>query len=742
MNGCQVVYQWMNRPQGDVNHLVVLTDSTWRGIPAPMGLFSGGFSNVSGVLGTCIMRMDYREKLYYSSDAGTTWDSLPAPKPLVAPAASFHIVRRDRMALLSEDGIAVEFGGDMLRPTERTLPTGTRTYRMVGPSLIVANAVQGFTKSVFMTSADSGRTWLQLDSIKAGPGGTILRGDNLGLLAFWMEEDHRKRILCVLQNGMIVRYKPDDNSWDYLGRVSTGSLQAGNFDVVRDHSNTLWFRVFGNLYTLPADGQRIELVSTSIPSLAGFAVLGNTITSVGEYGAYFSDDDGKTWYLSAFHDSIYTSMGRGDAGLPQAPVERFVDRNDTLYLSSAGHGSAFVRSGTKIQYLRASGRTIELRCSNGADVRRGRPISTFTPENDYVSDGDFVSIRPRYRGLSTPLENYSYWWFGPVGDSSVVAAGDTMLVSNDDGTTWRIAGAGLPKAGNGKATAASDVLQTPSGTWLLGLRGWSTETDDTTLIQPGGLYLSSDEGRTWAASSMDNPDAAYIWDIHQTERGMFLATAAKVTSRTLEPSFEVGDTWILSSSDDGKSWTTTQNIASRQRPAIGFGYRIASDDHDRIAVLSEQSVWLSTDNARTWTEYPVSADPTLCLVDLAFHGRDSIVVGTTSGLVWIPIPATSIETDPIHYTSVWAYPTPVTGHNATIRFNNVDLQGRTLSRVSLVDVNGATIRDLTGSLLLDAQQQRQEFVIATSDIPNGLYFIVLDAGTYRTVSKLLIARSR
>jgi hypothetical protein len=742
MNGCQVVCQWSSPTFGNQHVVAVIEGATWRVLQSPFGAVYAT-KPMAVTAGRYMMRMDYRRLLHYSSDDGQTWDTMTVPAPATSDGFQWmQQVAMDRVALLIDSAFALVHGPGGDRPTLLHVPVGTRLFRYITPSVLLASGLSGTSTSWMAVSSDSGATWETLEEIRIRNGDSLRYGKDHGLNARWMEPVPNGAIVCVVADGTVLQYTVADNSWTSPGRIPGLRTSEDQLLVTTDSDGDLTFMSRRALFRRSSNDTLLHQVASRIPPLSGFSVHRSVIVTVGPWGAFRSIDEGASWTLCGVPDSVFSPENPGSRVLQSGLVERLAILHDTVYVAATSHlmVGTLSDSATKLEYYLAGADPYN--CSNGRQTAMGRALSAFDGRRAYRRGGP--SVYPSaYPILITPINDGGGLWFGMLRDSTLVAVGDTMQMSTDNGATWVTGGMGRPGMGR-RRSSVSKILQISSDTWLSAFRGWRVELSDTTIRMPGGIYRSTDRGATWSPCTIEPSDASYVWDIEELPSGDLLATAADVSSTEDESSLIVGDAVLLRSVDGGNTWSVALPLPGRQRLALPLGYQIDVDEAGHVAVLDESSVWLSRDSARSWQQFDVPDVFNRCLLDVAISSKGVLWVATNDGLRRIPFDVTdvAVSNDLLRYTSVWAYPTPVQDASVTIRVNNLDLQGNVISRLRVLDVNGIEIQNLSGSVILDHRSQRQEFTISTAALANGLYFVVLDAGTYRTVARVLVARPR
>lgn len=740
MNDCMVMCQWSTPSLGNRHHVAVLQDSGWTVLSMPTGPMYAITPMAIGA-GRFLIRMDYRRVLHYSNDGGLLWDTMALPAPQDARSSeTLQRVSPSRIALIGIGPGAIEYGAGLSRPMERGLPEGARVYRYASPDVLYASGETPAGSSWIASSNDSGSSWMKWDSLVIAQADSVRHGSSKGLLVRWMEMVGDSTLVCVVHDGTVLQCTVGTNTWTSPGRVPGLASERDELIVASPYEHTVVFKTAAGFFWLTADGLVGGTLAANVPSVIGLVVAGDTLASVGPWGSYRSVDRGKTWVLSLFVDAMQ-GPDAITSGLRVGTPERLAFIGDSLFVALTAHGvvAHVSESGTMFSYRTRADDPFD--CDNGWSTSFGPNLSTFDGRRSYIRNSPpawYPSSRPL---LQTPIDDAGVTWFGRLGDSTIVAVGDTMQMSGDEGATWRVGGNGLPKH-NGRSVAISALLRTRAGSWVAGARGWTFVAGDSTVLMPGGLYRSIDEGRSWSPTEVRVEDASFIWDIEETTTGALIATAAYVSSTEDVSTLVVSDAYVMRSTDDGRSWTNALVLPGRQRRALSLGYQVDCDDRGFVAVIDEATVWVSKDEGVTWRRLDVPSTVSSCLLDVALAPTNDVWVAANDALHRVPMGATGADesSDPLRYTSIWVYPTPVHDRSANVRINNLDLHRPTLCRISVVDLQGVVVQDLTASIVVDPSQQRQEFSIPTADLSNGLYFVVLDAGSYRTVSRMLISR--
>jgi hypothetical protein len=252
----------------------------------------------------------------------------------------------------------------------------------------------------------------------------------------------------------------------------------------------------------------------------------------------------------------------------------------------------------------------------------------------YVSPTGFVEIGPGSTGSNTnaivPLPPPT----APSPSSLMLSTngGVTFALSSAPTNQWQAVASSAD--GARLVAAASMFLSWPSG-W-----SWTSGWGPVALSGDGLIYLSSDSGATWRASTAPNNAWRSIASSADGSRLLAAATRGRFTG---PGPFVSGDGLIYTSTNSGTNWQLTsapsQDWASVACSANGAWFIAAGDAH--IYLSSDAGATWITAGAPTnrWTSVAVSADGTRLVAAAALNGSGPsgsgrIYISTDSGASW------------------------------------------------------------------------------------------------------------
>jgi hypothetical protein len=250
------------------------------------------------------------------------------------------------------------------------------------------------------------------------------------------------------------------------------------------------------------------------------------------------------------------------------------------------------------------------------------------------------------------------------------------------------------------------------------------------LLSGGGVRISTNDGGSWVnASAFGFPTG-----------GTTKVLADPVDQNTIYVTFSGYNpttAHVARSTDLGVSWTDI----SSNLPAVPLN-AIAVDDQDtdRIFVGSDVGVWESTDSGASW--HPFEANfPNAVVVDLEIQksGR-KLVAGTHGRGAWeVDMTQTGTGVDVATPTSLNLMFDPPSPNPAT-RETTLRFAAKHMGEVTLTvyDVNGRQVSELVRAPMGDGIIRMVPWL--TDDVPSGVYFAVLKAGSEQLSRKIVVTK--
>lgn len=645
-----------------------------------------------------------------------------------------------------------------------------------------------------LRSTDGGGSWIEtsLSYSKAnGHGfhvlevnpatGTMLAGGTDGL---WRSADEGATWSQVRIGGNYydVVWKPGSANVCYTVRGGTGS---GNGVKVSTDDGVSWNATGsgGPLATLV--GKSKLAVSADEPSWI-YGAFSNRSSSA-FLGCYRSTDDGASWTLRATTPNMYGGQGWYDVSFAADPndADRLISGGVGLYRSTDG-GTTFDGIGGNVHVDH-----------HAAAYRPGSPDNVFVGSDggiwESANDGD--AWTDRNAGLVT----YQFYDICVAQASPTFVMGGTQDNGTDKWsgtTTWSegLFADGMvcnisPNGTNvvyGEIQFGDHYKSTTGGfSWfsinngITGSGQWVTAVaeDQTTgnsnhlyTASTGGIFRTTNGGTNWVnvASHTANwidlspIDGDVVWTAagtsvkRTTDDGGSWADAApfgfpsgSVMKIAADPfnldgayvsfsGYNAGIAHVAKTADGGATWTDlTGNLPSMPVNAI------APDNLDptRIYIGTDVGVWATTNGGTSWAPFEVGL-PNTVISDLEIqkssrklvagtHGRGAWEVSITDG------PSTGVEvaTAPtLHLMFDPPAPNPIS-RDTLFRFAAKYPGEVTLS---VYDVNGRLVNEVVRAPSGDGIIRFAPWV--ADDVPSGVYFAVLKAGSEKISRKIVVAK--
>jgi len=245
----------------------------------------------------------------------------------------------------------------------------------------------------------------------------------------------------------------------------------------------------------------------------------------------------------------------------------------------------------------------------------------------------------------------------------------------------------------------------------------------------GVVWKTDDGGNLWTPIDTAYTPPDQIWDIHYIDSLNLICAGG-------DPEFfGVG---FLQSSDAGNSWIFNELGIPGVARAISF----RNENEGWSPVPGPQSLLYSLDSGNTWTDIPAPAD--YSIYDLVF--TDSLTgygVGEEGAIIKykypVIIPVTDddlfLEENFILYQNFPNPFNPVTNLKFQISFGPEWNSG--IVSLKVYDVLGIEIAGLVNEEKLPGVY---EITFDATDLPNGIYFYRLQAGTYSETKKMILLK--
>jgi len=327
-----------------------------------------------------------------------------------------------------------------------------------------------------------------------------------------------------------------------------------------------------------------------------------------------------------------------------------------------------------------------------------------------------------------------------AGDTSLFAGsiGNGIFRSTNNGTSWTAVNTGLTRFGVYSFMVSNSNLF--AGTY-------------------GGVFLSTNNGTNWIAVNTGLPTNTTVYSLAVSDSNLFAGTV---------------EDGVFLSTNNGTNWTPVNNGLT----SMG-AYSLAVSGANLFAGTFGGDVFLSANNGMNWTSvYPGIPNTLTYTVALAVSGtnlfagtRDGIFRSTNNGTNWIEVdigltdthvssfavndtylfaeasggvwkrPLSEINTSvdrfsnalPMHFNLDQNYPNPF-NPATTISFS---LSSRSFILLKVFDLIGREVATIVSEELSAGNHSRQW---NAADLPSGIYFYRLQAGTFTETRKLVLLR--
>ncbi len=702
--------------------------------------------------------------LWKSTDAGVTWLSMS-----------------DETASLAVGGVAV-------------LPSDSNVV-LIGTGEGTPN-IDRISGVGVLKSTDGGATWNATDLdyaranghgfhfLKASPStGTLLGGATDGL---WRSTDAGDTWLQIESGASFYDavWKPGDPSRVYV--IRGGANNANNGVKLSTDDGATFALVGVGQPTSNLIGKSKLAVSENQPSWIYLSVSHRSNDSL--LGVYRTTNDGANWTLQANSPDFYNGQGWYNVSLTADPndANRVIAGGVELFRSTNA-GVTFTEIGGNVHVDH-----------HAANYQPGSPNDVFVGSDGGIweSTNDGSQWNDRNTGLIT----YQFYDICVAQSTTTFIMGGTQDQGTDRWTGTTTWGQGLgadgmvcninPSQGNivyaeiqsgdHRKSTNSGINFSPINNGITGNGSWVTPVAEDQTAGNGnhlftassaGIFRTTNGGTQWVNVRTGNAvwidmspvNGNYVWTVQganaarfSTDDGTTWGTASaygfptsgatKVLADPIELNtvfvtfggYSAGFAHVLRSTDLGTTWANvTGNLPSAPVNAIA----VDPDDNGRWFVGTDIGVWECTDGGTTWVPFD-SGFPNTVVADLEIqrsgrkliagtHGRGAwevdITVGGGTG-VDVATPASlNLMLDP-------PAPNP-TSRETTLRFAAKHMGEVTLQ---VFDVTGRQVSELVRAPVGDGIIRMVPWL--TDDVPSGVYFAVLKAGSEQLSRKIVVTR--
>jgi len=533
----------------------------------------------------------------------------------------------------------------------------------------------------------------------------------------------------------------------------------------------------GGVFLSTDDGVNWTAVNTGLTNLCVrvLAVSGtNLFAGTNGGGVFRSTDNGASWspansglpdtncYVSTFCCSD-TMIFCGVVGATGVVGPFCSTDNGTSWTQITSNPNLTWHGGTGLLFMNG----IDLFADNSTGIYRSTdygaswtPIDSDLTElavNCFMVSGPYLFAASEVGGAYRSSDNGTSWTQVDSGMSLYVScvavnganlyagtAGGGVFLSTNNGETWTESSASLD-IGYVNALAATD-------TTIFASNGGSNGANNGSTGPPGCIWLSTDNGKSWTEVN-SNITNTNVWGLAISGTNIFAGTQGagvfcstnNGASWTPVNSGLTSDTvWALVSNDTcvyagtanglflsadkGASWT---QINKGQRFTCICALAVSGNS---LFACTNVGTYVSTDNGTSWT-----AAPNLSKQDVnGIAATNKTLFAATALGVWkyqlSPTPVVDRPNNlPVHYSLQQNYPNPF-NPSTTIGYQ---LPTNAFVVLKLYDVLGREVETLVNERETAGNRSVR---FSASNLPSGVYFYRLEAGTYHDTKKLVLLK--
>jgi photosystem II stability/assembly factor-like uncharacterized protein len=536
-------------------------------------------------------------------------------------------------------------------------------------------------------STDDGNSW------------STLSAGNLSSLQFINCITASASTIFVGTPAGMLRSTDGDTTWEIINN----GLNIGTsiFCITVDSSNLFLGTVYG-VYRSSDIGGSWNAASSGLPTspsqVYSLAASGSILFSGTNSGVFVSSDNGSSW--AAANNGISGSRVSQSVLSGKGPdVFAVIDEGGvytSLYISTDYGATWSANTGLESSFIETITVTDSAAfAATGDGIFESSDVGkTWHPINGGVMDTTY----PVYLIQSGPnliAATFQTWY-----TSSTQLKG--LYLSSDGGASWQVAGTNLPP-----------VLLTLAA-----------------IGPDGGVYVSTDHGVNWTIA---NDTLVGVADFASIAPDLF-ADRTQWTANPSDtfPSYQGG---VFRSTDSGRTWTALTSGLPRN-PLPG---QLTVRGTDIFVNIWQDGFYFSRDDGNTWKEIAGSTNLSSLALSL-FVNDSSIFVGTFGSGTWkLPLSTiTSVKQPkapaiPASFVLQQNYPNPF-NPTTTIRY---DIPERCHVLLDAYDVLGRKVETL-----VDAEKPPGHYqaTFDASRFASGVYFYRLQVGSFTQVRKLIVVK--
>jgi len=633
------------------------------------------------------------------------------PKMYVAGDSSIGVLLTDTTSLVVD--------GHSRRVYRVSHGKGVRQFWKVDDSSFIAWREVSSSSMELIESLDGAQTWHVIGTIK---------GDRA---AFRFRTSDNKIIIATASSqGSVYEFKTLDHSLRYIGRAS--SVQLMDSTMIGFSQNTL--------VQFKSSSDTFEFRNKSLITGNELLVLNERLQiAVTDQSVYRSEDGGLTWKTLVFADTSYDIIGLNGLGVSSALPIRLLDtKNINPEAIYPGIGYAVTMDGSISRPVTFSTPRY-LRWNDSVVSKRGCGLFELRRHSYSGLSGDVLKVvdpsGSQYINIPTKSMKGQSLYF--VDSTKWIVFADSVYLTENAGSTWRSIATELPFYGE-TIVPVSSFLPLNDSTWLTGHRGYTFAGFDTNVVVKGGIYRTTDGGRTWSSIQLNLQFEPYVWHIIQVDSLTLVASVCEATSNAGPNSLIMAQSVIIRSTDGGATFSQVALVDGRSQPMSGLGHRLVVSETNHVYAIGTDLLLESLDKGINWDTVFVDTLYDRYFSDLVCANDSLVWLGTTKGVMKLhrnKSTGVTVETK-YRYTSIWGYPNPV-GDALKVRVNNLELQSGSSLTLQLYGLSGNVALDLTSHL----NQLRGSSGVISADVSrinSGVYLLVLSGGGILEYQKIAI----
>lgn len=638
---------------------------TWRFLSTDTMLVkTDGSCTIQDIVppGHVVLRADEPDgREYVSSDAGRTWRALDRTAIPVSSRYTVYPAPAVRAAI--RDG--VWWTMDVRRDTVWTatdVPEDVSTWFALGEAFV------GLRGGVLVWRGGPGRPVVRIDSVDRPGFGT----GGYGLTVIDLKRISDSVVIAVDHSGLVVKIT---DKGEVITVIDAGT-RSDRFSLVYDglqHAGSTTYLAW-DLHdrepTYPAPSRRLEVFVRSHTGRIGvyqrparfevghvdYGLAGDSLLFVQREDNVVrevlrSTDDGESWWLP---DSIVSetltpgSMGfRSSLRTASGVLLMQSDRDQCIRQSDTGFRELRHAYTDAAVWNAAYGAPYWLE-----DVKHRHPVPAMVDDRAFVPSSVLSRIDPTTGAPIDTVLAHPVSFVQRIGPSRLVAARDSLWLSDDVGLTWRFVPVSVPSVADSIRGSISDVRE-QEGRLFCALRGYSGAANDGVpeAYRYGGMVVSDDDGATWHASPGWPSAFPHVAAITTLGNGVLAAHASRVmidttitASGARASRAVIEEAGLFRSTDNGETWVLVRQdgVSSLRYPDADPSFLYLREGHT-LAITYGGRLIESFDGGASWDFVPEEGLGLAQVRHMVDEGSGRIRLSTTHGIAMLGIGSTSVS---------------------------------------------------------------------------------------------------